>query len=158
MNRLRSVVWSAWSNLTHDSHRSVGFPLYRILALFIVPPGVLQLVFQRVPDSIRESTPEWYDIIFILFQLFGALAIVVSLAMGDSQDSAKLERIAAWVLGGTGCIYFFAVWVSAWPTPPMATATWMQLGFSVFCFIRIKQINKRLKRFHKRVAETLGEE
>lgn len=142
---------SLWANLTHDSNRSVGFPLYRLIALFVLPPALLQLCYWEVPDTIESSTPGWYDAVFIGLQLIGAVMVIASLAMGDTPDSARLERIAVVVLGGVGFIYFGVAWAFDGWKPPLATATWMQLAFSIFCVIRWGQLNRRINRMMNKV-------
>lgn len=144
-------IKSLWANLTHDSNRSVGFPLYRLIALFVLPPAILQLVFWEVPAAIGSTTPGWYDAVFIVIQLIGAVMVMMSLAIGDTPDSARLERIAVVILGGTGFIYFGVAWAYDGWQPPLATATWMQLAFSIFCVIRWVQINNRLNRMMDKV-------
>ena len=149
-------VSAVWGNLTHNSNRAVGFPLYRLIALFILPPSALQLILQKVPESVATETPRWYHIVFILLEIMGSVFIITALGMGDTPDSARLERIAVIVLGGVGIIYFIVAWVYQAPYPPLTQAAWMQLAFSVFCFIRWGQINRKIARMMTQVDKEIA--
>ncbi|UVK63838.1 membrane protein [Gordonia phage LilyPad] len=147
-----------FDNLTHDSDRSVGFPLYRIITGITIIPALLQLAYLRVPDAVVEVTPQWYHFVFIGMQIAGTLAILVALAIGDTPDSAILELVGAIVIGGMSFIYFGISWRYDGWGPPLAVATWMQFGFAIFCIVRVFQLNRKLEKFKKRVAEIQAEE
>lgn len=143
-----------WNNLIHDSDRSVGFPLYRVLIGITVIPITLQLVLGRVPDSVVQATPQWYHYIFIVMQLLGVTLIMASLAMGDTPDSAAVEMVGVIFMGGMCFIYFAIAWkLDGWAVPPLAVASWMQFGFGIFCVIRIVQLHHKLEMLKARVAE-----
>ena len=142
-----------WNNLVTDNKRSVGFPLYRILVGVVAVPAILQLIYRRVPDSVAQATSQWYHYVFIVMQIIGIALILMSLAMGDTPDSAAIEMVGAIVFGGMCFIYFGIAWrLNGWGDPPLTAASWTQLGFGLFCIIRVYQIWKRLEKFKAEVV------
>ncbi|AOE44845.1 hypothetical protein BI084_gp33 [Gordonia phage Terapin] len=147
-----------FDNLTHDSDRSVGFPIYRIMTGITIIPAMLQLILLKVPESVVQTTPAWYHFVFIGMQIAGTLAILIALAMGDTPDSANLEMIGVIILGGMSFIYFGIAWRYDGWEPPLTIAAWMQFGFAIFCVIRIFQLHRKLEAFKRRVAEIVEKE
>ena len=141
-----------WDTLLHGYDRTVGFPLFRILAFCVIIPSALQLGYWEVPTSIGSVTPRWYDPIFIVMQIIGAFLVLTALAMGDTRPSALVERPGDLLLGCTGAIYFISIWFYYDGRPPLTVATWIQLGFSIFCFIRVRQIHVKLHQVDRQVA------
>lgn len=143
--------------LLHGYDRTVGFPLYRLQVFFYIVPAILQLAYWEVPVSIGSVTPQWYHGIFLGMQLVGAILILASLAMGDTPDSAKMERPGALLLGTTSVVYFIGLWTYYDGKPPLVTATWVYFAFGLFCFIRMRQITKKLKRTDAKVLKERAE-
>ncbi|QXO13690.1 hypothetical protein SEA_DUMPTRUCK_35 [Gordonia phage DumpTruck] len=141
---------TALHNFIDGTGHTVGYPVYRVLVLFMLPPCLLQLIFWQAPTSVQDQTPAWYDAVFILLQLTGALFTLVSLAMGDTPDAARVERPGCWLIGGMGVVYFIVAWKYTGAVP-LTVASWLQLGLSVFCFIRLRQISRLLGRMERRV-------
>lgn len=147
-----SPSWTGYyDNLVRGASHTVGYPLYRILALFVIPPAILQLIYWEAPDSIKSSTPSWYDAIFIIFQLLGAVFVLLSLSMDNTSTAAQVERLGVILMGAVGFAYFLAAWEYVGPRPPLTVASWLQLGFSFFCLIRWVQLNKELSRWENKV-------
>lgn len=131
----------------------MGYPLYRILALFVIPPALLQLIYWEAPDTIKSSTPSWYDAIFIILQLLGAVFVLLSLSLDNTSTAAQIERMGVILMGAVGFAYFVSTWEYVGPRPPLTVASWLQLGFSVFCVIRWIQLNQDITEWENRVRK-----
>lgn len=150
---MSSALRTIADNFFHGASRTVGFPLYRLLAVFVLPPSFLQLFYWEVPESVQTSTPSWYDAFFIILQIIGALLVVISLSMKDTEASNHIESVGVSFMAAVGFGYFIAAWIAVGPRPPLTQASWMQLAFSIFCVIRWFQLKNEREKFAEKLQE-----
>ena len=143
--------------------RFVPTPLYRLLLGAAVVSAVLQVLFGAPQSVTSTSQAGWFDWMFVVFQLIGAVCALWGLYLVEGktpwtltteprdinpealQRSLTLELFGLILLQTCGAIQIVASTAYA-DRIPSAMATWFLIIFWLWSFVRDRDIIRAIRR------------
>lgn len=144
--------------LSHTRVVETGsFPLYRVLVACSFISSITQAFDRKATISVTSITPDWGDWLFIGAQGAASIMVVTALYMIDANryhatklnDSLNLEFIGLVILQTVIAINVVAV-TFYYNRPPTGQGSWFQIGFSFWCFFRLWDIRKAIRKLTAR--------
>lgn len=116
--------------------------VYFLLSMYaILVSSILQIAYDRIPQSISGISPEWFDLCYQLAQIVCAVSVLAGMCWRDPYVGLSLERFGC-VLGFTiGVIYGVSVGFQN-SGPPLSSGVWLVLAISVYFALRAYRITR----------------
>lgn len=127
---------------------SGSYPLYRMCTVALLVSALCQIVLWKVPDSVSDNSPGYFNVVFMVLQIVGAATVLVSVETPWPRrlvDSLQLERVGAILLATVCLVYFASVCINNRGVP-VSSGVWLTGAFGVYCLYRVWEISTVLRR------------
>lgn len=127
---------------------SWSYPLYRLSVVALLASAVCQLALWKVPDSVSDNSPGYFDVVFMVLQILGAAMVLIAVESPfprQLEDSLQLERTGA-ILLATVCLTYFASVCINNRGIPVSSGVWLAGAFGLYCLYRVWEITTVIRR------------
>lgn len=131
-------------HIPHPRPDSAGRILFQLCMWGFGISSILQVAYDKIPQSISGISPAWFDFAYQAAQLFSCILVLVGIYWREACIGLTLER-AGCVLGLTvGVIYGISVSFQN-SGPPLSSGVWIVLALSFYMLLRAARITKTFR-------------
>ena len=110
---------------------SGSFPLYRLMVAGVLVSAMLQIIYQKVPESVEATSPRVFDYVYLVAQAGGAVVLLGSMYTRRPLLSLNLERFGAATLA-MSCALYVAAAVLNNSGPPLSSGVWLVVALLIY--------------------------